>query len=109
MDDQQKQTEILAILKDIAELLRVRGMDDKAIDQTIFKIITEVEMAVVEEILEALPPEKRKLLDEMGAQNKSTDEIAKVIKLDPFEANKIELRKFKDVVNNFMATLKPQK
>jgi hypothetical protein len=109
MNDQQKQAELLSILKDVAALLKEKGMADKEIDQTIMKLVTEIEMAVIEEIIATLPADKRKQLDEMSEQNKSTDEIASKLQLDPAQANKIELRKFKEIIGEFIASLDTQK
>jgi hypothetical protein len=108
MNDNQKLSEITTILQGLAMVLKDQGKTEQEINQSIFELITQVEMAAVEEIIAGLPEVKQKQLEEMSVQNKPLKEIATVLQLDYDQVDEIEMRKFQDEVNSFLDKL-PQK
>src|SRR5947199_2914499 len=98
MNDQQN--EIITVLKDLAAVMQAKGMTQAEIDRTFFDLTVQVEMATVEEILAQLPVHRRKVLEEMTAQNKTAAEIAQVVKLNRKKVDAIEMRKFKEIFEN---------
>lgn len=102
MNDQQKQAELTTVLKDLAIVLKTNGMADHEVDQTLLKLVTEVEMAVVEEILAGLPAEKRKQFEELSEQDKPLEELAPLLQLDPEKVKEIETRTFEKHIRKLL-------
>ncbi len=92
-------------LSDLATVLKDKGLSSGEIADLLLKIVTEVEMELVEELMEKLPDEKKKLLDDLVAQNKSGAEIAEALDLDEAEMQEIEMRKFTEIVQKMVPSL----
>jgi DNA-directed RNA polymerase specialized sigma24 family protein len=96
----------LTALSDLATVLKSQGMSDKEVADILLKVVTEVEIEVVEELMESLPEEKRKLLQQMSDQNKSTEEITEALQLDREEIRQLEMQIFAEVVQDLLPSLK---
>lgn len=110
MDDQIDNSLLpITALSDLATLLKERGMTSGEAGELILKIITEVEMELVEELMEKLPADKQSLLEQMSSQNKSGAEIAEALDLNEEEMQEIEARKFVEIVQKMVPSLDSQK
>jgi DNA repair ATPase RecN len=104
MDNKPKhQEEMESILQDLADILKSQGKSDKEIDQELLQLVTHVEMAVVDEIYNTLPEDKKKQLEELGDTKKSSAEYIKLLQLDPEKIQEIEMRKFEELADQIVS------
>lgn len=92
-------------LSDLATVLKEKGFSSGEIAEILLKVITEVEMELVEELMGKLPEDKKKLLQEMVEQKKSGAEIAEALQLDEAEMQEIEMRNFAQIVQKMVPSL----
>lgn len=106
MEDQTNNTLLpITALSDLATILKDKGLSDSEVAETLLKVITEVHMEVVEELMEKLPEEKKALLDTLVSQNASGEEIAEKLELDKEDLSEIEMRKFAQIVQKMVPSL----
>lgn len=105
MDNQQTDDLSLTALSDLATVLKDKGLSDGEVAETLLNVMTQVETELVEELMQKLPEDKVKVLDELVANNASGVEIAEKLGLDEGEMQEIEKKKFAEIVQKMVPSL----
>ncbi|HSX40181.1 MAG TPA: hypothetical protein VLF68_01070 [Candidatus Saccharimonadales bacterium] len=92
-------------LSDLTTILKDKGLSSGEIAEMLLKIITEVEMELVEELMETLPEEKKQILQQCVDQNKTPAETAEALDLDEQHMQEIEMRKFTEIVQKLVPSI----
>lgn len=93
------------MILEVAEALKAKGKSEKEIDEEIFSLITDVEMAVIEAILAQLPEDKQQKLEEMSKDKASPEAIGEMLKLDPEKTRELEFEKFKELSQKRLSSI----
>jgi hypothetical protein len=93
------QNDLQSYLKIIAEQLKAAGMDAEQVKFTLEGITDGIEELVADEILNKLPTDELKQLDEQQLATQSREALGKTLHTSQEEVNQLYLQKLKEYVD----------
>lgn len=92
-------------LSDLATVLEDKGLSSGEVAEILLKVIAQVEIEVVEELMNILPDDKKKLLGELAEKNADGVEIAEKLEMNEEVMQQIEAKKFAEIVQEMVPSL----